>query len=238
MTGNLSKETNGDGVMDNNDVTVVVSCAISPSLCQAASYNSQIYYIHNDRLGTPKLLTDETGTPVWRAIATPFGQTSVDEDIDGDGINVVMNIRFPGQYYDAESGLHYNYFRYYDPSTGRYITSDPIGLRGGTNTYIYVRNNPLKYIDPFGLDTWDDDPNVGDISLDDPYGNPDFGDPYVGNDGNMYWDNDICITCANGDKWYIQTPGEEFPTGTETGDYFDEWRRQHQNTDYYCPSSQ
>lgn len=57
----------------------------------------------------------------------------------------------PGQYYDQETGLHYNYFRYYDPSTGRYITSDPIGLSGGFNTYTYAANNPLLYFDPLGL---------------------------------------------------------------------------------------
>lgn len=57
----------------------------------------------------------------------------------------------PGQYFDQETGLHYNYFRDYDPSTGRYIESDPIGLGGGLNTYGYSRANPLRFIDPFGL---------------------------------------------------------------------------------------
>ena len=59
---------------------------------------------------------------------------------------------FPGQYYDQETGLHYNYFRYYDPSTGRYITSDPIGLRGGLNPFSYVNGNPMRYVDLRGLD--------------------------------------------------------------------------------------
>jgi RHS repeat-associated protein len=61
-----------------------------------------------------------------------------------------VNLRYPGQYYDAETGLHYNWHRYYDPRIGRYITSDPIGLRGGLNTYAYTNNNPLRYIDIFG----------------------------------------------------------------------------------------
>ncbi|MEB3943540.1 RHS repeat-associated core domain-containing protein, partial [Pseudomonas aeruginosa] len=62
-----------------------------------------------------------------------------------------VNLRFPGQYYDAESGLHYNYFRDYDPETGRYVESDPIGLSGGVNTYGYVQGAPLNRIDPLGL---------------------------------------------------------------------------------------
>jgi len=64
---------------------------------------------------------------------------------------VTLNLRFPGQCFDKETGLHYNYFRTYDPSTGRYLESDPIGLDGGLNTYTYVLNNPLIHMDLFGL---------------------------------------------------------------------------------------
>jgi len=63
---------------------------------------------------------------------------------------MMQNPRLPGQYYDQETGLHYNYFRYYDPGTGRYITSDPIGLQGGLNKYGYVNANPINSIDPNG----------------------------------------------------------------------------------------
>ena len=66
-------------------------------------------------------------------------------------MQIIYNLRFPGQYYMPETGLFYNYFRDYDPQTGRYIESDPIGLGGGINTYAYVGNSPLKAIDPFGL---------------------------------------------------------------------------------------
>jgi RHS repeat-associated protein len=61
-------------------------------------------------------------------------------------------MRFPGQYFDAETGLHYNYHRFYDPTTGRYMTPDPIGLEGGINLYTYAENDPIDYFDPWGLD--------------------------------------------------------------------------------------
>lgn len=66
----------------------------------------------------------------------------------------MLNLRFPGQYYDAESGLHYNYFRDYDPETGRYVQSDPIGLQGGLNTYLYANGNSLRYADALGLESY------------------------------------------------------------------------------------
>jgi RHS repeat-associated protein len=65
---------------------------------------------------------------------------------------VVNNLRFPGQYFDAETGLHYNYHRVYDPETGRYLQPDPTGIRGGRNhLYVYAGGNPVIWIDPWGL---------------------------------------------------------------------------------------
>ena len=89
---------------------------------------------------------------IWRYEGNAFGDTLPNEDPDGDNIKTTINLRFAGQYYDAETGLHYNWNRYYDPRLGRYITSDPIGLGGGLNTYAYVGNNPLRWIDPMGLE--------------------------------------------------------------------------------------
>ncbi|MCP4458250.1 MAG: RHS repeat-associated core domain-containing protein, partial [Cytophagales bacterium] len=90
-------------------------------------------------------MTDENQIIVWQADYKPFGEVTITTS------TIDNNLRFPGQYYDAETGLYYNYFRYYDPNTGRYITSDPIGLRGGINTFAYVGGNPVMYIDPEGL---------------------------------------------------------------------------------------
>jgi RHS repeat-associated protein len=113
--------------------------------------DGSIVTIHSDHLTTPRLATKEDQTIVWRWSSDAFGTTAADEDPDGDGNQVVVNHRFPGQYYDAESDLHYNLHRYYDPVTGRYITSDPIGLAGGLNTFGYVGASPLNSSDPSGL---------------------------------------------------------------------------------------
>jgi RHS repeat-associated protein len=88
---------------------------------------------------------------VWRWNSRPFGDSVPNEDPDGDLETYTLNMRFPGQYFDAESALNYNYFRDYDPAIGRYVESDPIGLDGGLNTYGYVRQNPLGFTDSSGL---------------------------------------------------------------------------------------
>jgi RHS repeat-associated protein len=108
----------------------------------------ELYYYGNDRLGTPQILTDSTNTVVWEAVYDPFGEADINPNS-----TVVSNFRFPGQYYDSETGLHYNSFRYYDPSTGRYLTPDPAGQLGGINLFVYVENNPVNWFDPDGLIT-------------------------------------------------------------------------------------
>ncbi len=108
--------------------------------------NGSIYYYHNDQLGTPEFLTNAAGTVVWEAIYKPFGDAEVKP-----GSTQTNHFRFQGQYFDSETGLHYNHHRYYDPKTGRYLTPDPIGLAGGINPYIYVSNDPVNVVDPLGL---------------------------------------------------------------------------------------
>ncbi|MBU2714406.1 RHS repeat-associated core domain-containing protein, partial [Zooshikella harenae] len=100
---------------------------------------------------TPRRATNTEGNIVWAWYSDAYGVGQVADNPDGDGQSVTLNLRFPGQYYDAESGLFYNYFRDYDPSTGRYIESDPIGLNGGLNTFAYVHGNPISLVDPKGL---------------------------------------------------------------------------------------
>jgi RHS repeat-associated protein len=112
-------------------------------------------WIHTNHLGTPLAATSAPATGgaevIWRASYAPFGQATVDEDPDGDLQTFTLDLRFPGQVYDAESGLAYNFFRTYDSATGRYLQADPIGQWNGVNLYGYVGNDPLGGIDPLGL---------------------------------------------------------------------------------------
>ena len=117
----------------------------------AQPINYEWLIVHKDHLDTPRRITNETGDLVWRWQSDAFGNGLPNADYDEDGYTYEFNMRFPGQYYDYESGLHYNWNRYYDPEIGRYITSDPIGLQGGINTYLYSFANPSMYLDFTGL---------------------------------------------------------------------------------------
>jgi len=155
------------------------SCFVSQA-SQGAPFQEErsteeaIYYFFTDHLGTSQLMTNDTGAIVWKPTYKPFGEAEVSPNS-----TVVNNFRFPGQYFDEETGLHYNYFRYYHSDTGRYLRPDPIHSvqpRGSIIPYLtpyllntpqelslfaYVTGNPLKCVDPDGL-------NIGIPPFDDP----------------------------------------------------------------------
>ncbi len=124
-----------------------VSCAVMLSSADAAA---NVFFIHTDHLDTPRVVSDLAGNKVWIADYDAFGKATITSNTLAPYTSA-MNVRFPGQYFDAETSTHYNYFRDYDPLIGRYLQSDPIGLEGGINTYAYAENNPLRYADPLGL---------------------------------------------------------------------------------------
>ncbi|MHB1272808.1 MAG: RHS repeat-associated core domain-containing protein, partial [Rhodanobacter sp.] len=109
---------------------------------------STVDYVTADQLGTPRAVTDGTGTVIWQWAyqGDPFG-----EQQPTSSTGYVLNLRYPGQYYDAESNTNYNLFRTYEAATGRYLQPDPIGLDGGISAYAYVGGDPLSYTDPLGL---------------------------------------------------------------------------------------
>ncbi|MFC5771131.1 RHS repeat domain-containing protein [Thauera sinica] len=94
---------------------------------------------------------NQAGQVVWRWESDAFGSTAANADPAGTGTSTTVNLRLPGQYFDKESGLFYNWKRYYDPTIGRYISPDPIGIAGGLNLFGYAKQNPLRFIDPDDL---------------------------------------------------------------------------------------
>jgi len=106
-----------------------------------------IRYLHPDHLATARLATDEMGTVIWRWEGEAFGDAEPNEDPDLNGSTVTINLRFPGQYADGESEIYYNHLRDFVPNSGRYVQSDPIGIDGGTNSYLYANANPAGLID-------------------------------------------------------------------------------------------
>jgi RHS repeat-associated protein len=125
-----------------------------------------IYYVHGDHLGTPKVITRPSDNAiVWRWDQDPFGMAVPNQNPSSLG-TFVYNLRFRGQYYDQELGLNYNYFRHYDPNVGRYVESDPSGLAAGVNTYAYALANPVALNDSFGLAPGDSFPSVEAAAVD------------------------------------------------------------------------
>jgi RHS repeat-associated protein len=145
--GQLIGEYSNTGVMTReivwlNDIPIAI---MMPS---GAATN--LFYIDSDHLNTPRTITNQAKQKRWEWNSDPFGTTAANENPASLG-TFTFNLRFAGQYFDKETGLHYNYFRDYNPAIGRYVQSDPIGLAGGLNTYAYVEGNPLGRADPSGL---------------------------------------------------------------------------------------
>jgi RHS repeat-associated protein len=103
----------------------------------------QLYFVRTDHIGRPVFATNDAGQVVWSATYHPFGGVRVTQ-------GTPIGLRFPGQWFQAESGLHQNWMRDYDPTTGRYIQPDPLGLDGGVALYGYALQSPMVYIDPRG----------------------------------------------------------------------------------------
>jgi len=142
LKGHLIAETNQTGQM------LAEYVYLGDQLLAMIKPGEAVYYFHNDHLGTPQVLTNDSQAVAWKAVYTPFGEAV-------PSIQTIENpFRFPGQYYDRETGLHYNYFRYYNPPIGRYITPDPIGLEGGINLFGYAGANPIIFKDLFGLSSY------------------------------------------------------------------------------------
>jgi RHS repeat-associated protein len=134
-------------VATDNQNASTTSAPVSITVLRAPA----LHFIEVDHLNTPRLVADATGTTVWRwDQGEPFGVNVADENPSGLG-TFDLPLRLPGQYFDKETNLHYNYFRDYDPSTGRYGESDPIGLKAGLNTYAYVDLRPVNQHDRSGL---------------------------------------------------------------------------------------
>jgi len=133
-------DINGDGLVDLDDLSILAT-----ELGRTDCPHDEYYYFHNDHLGTPQRITDQSGAVVWSANYKPFGQADITID------TITNPFHFPGQYFDPETGLHYNYFRYYDPGIGRYLRGDTVAIVIRMDHFTYLSNTPINGSDPFGL---------------------------------------------------------------------------------------
>lgn len=124
--------------------TMTLLLVILAGCKQTTADPDTFYYVHSDHLNVPTVVTNKDKAVVWEGHRKPFGETEVTV------ATIEQPFRFPGQYYDQETGLHYNLMRDYDPRLGRYVESDPIGLTGGMNTYGYAGQNSIMAYDPNG----------------------------------------------------------------------------------------
>ncbi len=165
--GTLVVEIGSGGTNSSGQASYIYLPTANGPMPIAVVINGNAYAVHSDHLNTPRRLSNEASQPVWQWRYSAFGEeepTMAAKRFTGpetmpttgatSATAVTFNLRYPGQYADAESGLFYNYFRSYDARTGRYSEPDPIGLDGGWNRFGYVDGNPLGYNDPFGLDRW------------------------------------------------------------------------------------
>jgi len=157
-SGNVTPALNGYSFTPTSRSYANVQATQTGQDFTAAAVGSaaRVYYIETDHLNTPRMIANQQGTTVWRwDQGEPFGNDVPNNNPSGAGA-FEFNLRFPGQYFDRETNLAYNLMRNYDPGVGRYLESDPIGLRGGVNTFAYVGSSPLRYVDPLGLFSWID----------------------------------------------------------------------------------
>ena len=149
-------------------LSVLFKLICLPLLLLAGTARAQpaLYFVHVDHLNTPRLVANAAGTAVWIwDQQEPFGDNVTDENPSGIG-TFELALRLPGQRYDTETSLYYNYFRDFDPTIGSFKESDRVGLRGGLNTYAYVGGNPVADTDMFGLSPGDIFPTEAAASSD------------------------------------------------------------------------
>lgn len=152
-------------------------------------HRARVTFLHVNHLGAPVLATDAAGAVAWRAEYAPFGRATTGPPA------MSIALRLPGQYEDAETGLHYNDHRYYDPDRGRYLSPDPIGLQGGPDPYAYAAGSPLRNVDPSGLL----------LFAFDGTGNSDSA-PKLDDWSNVY---KLSRTYADGRVWYMSGVGTD-----------------------------